>query len=273
VTLLLTECSASGVAMAADSAITMIDAKGRVVEVDKREWRKVLRAPKIIAAVGYWGVIGKIHQKGRFDDWLRRIMGQPTYSDLPSLAATLADALNNACGSKPLADGDSAGLHVAGFHPWDDGKCRPFFFHVHNGPGYVRIQEIKQPLPQGERLIEVRPQLVTGPRDLFKLHQDFPREDASLQQNLEMLEGGYITRNGDFFYYSVVWDALQRSFNYLNLIPEFSIPRDRSLGARLGLLHAALETTVRVYRCSNQSKIVGGKVTSEAIGPNGWLNK
>jgi hypothetical protein len=273
VTLLLTECSASGVAMAADSAITMIDAKGRVVEVDKREWRKVLRAPKIIAAVGYWGVIGKIHQKGRFDDWLRRIMGQATYSDLPSLAATLADALNNACGSKPLADGESAGLHVAGFHPWDDGKCRPFFFHVHNGPGYVRIQEIKQPLPQRERLIEVRPQLVTGPRDLFKLHQDFPREDASLQQNLEMLEGGYITRNGDFFYYAVVWDALQRSFNYLNLIPEFSIPRDRSLGARLGLLHAALETTVRVYRCSNQSKIVGGKVTSEAIGPNGWLNK
>jgi hypothetical protein len=57
VTLLLTECPASGVAMAADSAVTKIDSKGRAVEVDQSQWRKVLRAPKIIAAVGYWGFI------------------------------------------------------------------------------------------------------------------------------------------------------------------------------------------------------------------------
>jgi hypothetical protein len=272
VTLLVTECSASGVAMAADSAITKFDAKGTIVEVDPQGWRKVLRAPGIIAAVGYWGLIGKIH-RGRFDEWLDRTMMGAKYSDLPSLAHTLADALNKACGNKALADGESVGLHVAGFHPWKDGTGRPFFFHVHNGHGAVRILEIKEPLPQGERLIEVRPQFVAGPRDLFKPHQDFPREDASLAENLEMLERGYATRNGDFFYYAVVWDALTRSFNYLNLIRGFSIPRDQSLGARCGLLHAALETTVRVYRCSNQSKIVGGKVTSEAIGPNGWLNK
>ena len=271
-TLLVTECSASGVAMAADSAITKIDAKGRIVEIDQKEWRKVLRAPKIIAAVGYWGFIGKIHQ-GRFDEWLHRIMQRAKYSDLPALAATLADALNGACGDKPLADGESAGLHVAGFHPWKDGTRRPFFFHVHNGPGGVQIQEIAEPLPRGERLIEVRPQLVTGARDIFKAHQDFPREDASLEENLETLGRGYTTRNGDYFYYAVVWDALTRSFNYLNLIRGFSIPRDQSLGARRGLLHVALETTVRVYRCSNQSRIVGGKVLSEAIGPNGWLNR
>jgi hypothetical protein len=60
-TLLLTECSTFGVAMAADSAITKIDANGSIVEVDQTEWRKVLRAPKIIAAVGYWGFVGKIH--------------------------------------------------------------------------------------------------------------------------------------------------------------------------------------------------------------------
>jgi hypothetical protein len=65
VTLLVTECSASGVAMAADSAITKFDAKGNIVEVDQQGWRKVLRAPGIIAAVGYWGFIGKIH-RGRF---------------------------------------------------------------------------------------------------------------------------------------------------------------------------------------------------------------
>jgi hypothetical protein len=271
VTLLVTECSTSGVAMAADSAITKI-AKGKIVEVDQKEWRKVLRAPKIIAAVGYWGFIGKIY-RGRFDEWLHRTMDQATYSDLPSLAGTLANALNEACGNKALADGESAGLHVAGFHPWKDGLRRPFFFHVNNGPGVVRIGEIKESLPQGERLIEVRPQLVAGPRDLFKPHQGFPRDEATLEENLEMLKHPYTTRNGEFFYYAVVWDSLRRSFNYLNLIPGFSIPRDQSLGARRGLLHAALETTVRVYRCSNQSRIVGGKVISEAIGPNGWLNR
>jgi hypothetical protein len=77
-TLLVTDCSTSGIAMATDSAITKIDAKGKIVEVDQKEWRKVLRAPKIIAAVGYWGFIGKIH-RGRFDEWLRSIMDQATY--------------------------------------------------------------------------------------------------------------------------------------------------------------------------------------------------
>jgi hypothetical protein len=135
----------------------------------------------------------------------------------------------------------------------------------------VRIEHFAQPLPQGERLVEVWPQLVAGPRTLFEPHQDFPSKDISLKRNLDILRVGYTTRNGDFFYYSAIWDALQRAFNYLNLIPNFSIPRDDSLGARRGLLHSALETTVRVYRCSNQSKIVGGKVISEAIGPNGYL--
>jgi hypothetical protein len=272
VTLLLTECSASGIAMAADSAITKFDSKGRIIEVDQSGWRKILRAPRIVAAVGYWGFIGKIYH-GRFDEWLHRTMDGATYSDVPSLAAALAAALNKACKSKPLDDGQSAGLHVAGFHPWKDGNRRPFFFHVNNGPGGVHIQEMMEGIPRGERLIEVRPKVVAGPRDLFKSHQDFPREDLSLEENLDLLKGTYTTRNGDFFYYAVVWDALQRSFNYLNLIQGFSIPRDQSLGARRGLLHVALETTVRVYRCSNQSRIVGGKVISEAIGPDGWLNQ
>jgi hypothetical protein len=121
--------------------------------------------------------------------------------------------------------------------------------------------------------MEVRPKLIAGPRSLFEPHQDFPAKNASLEENLSLLRHGHTTRNGDFFYYSVVWDALQRSFNYLNLIPNFSIPRDDSLGARRGLLIAALETTVRVYRCSNQTRIVGGKVVAVAIGPNGYLIK
>jgi len=164
---------------------------------------------------------------------------------------------------------------VAGFHAWEDGERRPFFFHVHNGPGGVSTEHVFQalPTPWFQNLVEVRTRLVAGPRTLFEVHQDFPSQNASLEENVRALQRVYITRNGDFFYYAVVWDALQRSFNYLNLIPNFSIPREHSLGARRRLLVAALETTIRLYKCSNQSSIVGGKVSCVAIGPNGYLRR
>lgn len=201
------------------------------------------------------------------------MIDQAAYSDVVSLAARCAEALNKACGNRALEDDQCAGLHVAGFHPWTDGQRRPFFLHVHNGPGYVAIEHVTQQLPQGSRLLEVRPRLVAGRRTLFEPHQDFPSPNATFEENVDLLQRGYTTRNGDFFYYSVVWEALERSFNYLNLIPGFSIPRDpASLGARRGLLVAALETTIRVYRCSNRSRTIAGKVTSEAITANGYLH-
>jgi hypothetical protein len=83
-TLLITECSTAGVVMAADSAIATMDAKGRIVEVNHPGWLKVLKAPKARAAVGYWGIIGKIHH-GRFDEWLNKAIEQATYSDLLKL--------------------------------------------------------------------------------------------------------------------------------------------------------------------------------------------
>lgn len=183
-TLLLTECSPAGIVMAADSAITKIDAKGRIQEIDQQGWLKVLKAPKARAAVGYWGFIGKIH-RGRFDEWLQKIIDQTAYSDLVSLAARCAEALNKACGNRALDDDQCAGLHIAGFHPWNDGQRRPFFLHVHNGPGYVAIDHVTEQLPQGSRLLEVRPRLVVGPRTLFEPHQDFPSPNATLEENLE----------------------------------------------------------------------------------------
>lgn len=271
-TLLITECSEAGVVMVADSTISTVNSKGQIVEVDQQRWTKVLRVPRARAIVGYWGFIGRIY-RGRFDEWLSKQLSTATFSDLPSLAQSLADILNATCGGKPLNVDECVGIHVAGFHPWTDGKERPFFLHVHNGPGYMQIQHVTEPLPGGERLIEVRPRFVGGPRKLFESHPDFPSPSLSLEENLETLRRVHITRNGDFFYYSIVWDALQRSFNYLNLISGFSIPRDpTSLGARRGLMVAALETMIRVYACSNKPRIVGGTARAEAIGPHGYLN-
>jgi hypothetical protein len=107
---------------------------------------------------------------------------------------------------------------------------------------------------------------VSGARTLFEAHQDFPDSQKSLEQNLNILEHHYhLTRNGAFYHYSVIWKALENSFAYLNLIPGFAIPRNDSLGARRALLIAALETTIRLYKLSNQSRIVGGSVNTVAI--------
>jgi hypothetical protein len=187
-----------GVVMAADSAITKIDGQGRIREIDQQGWLKVLKVPKVQAAVGYWGFIGRIHS-GRFDDWLNRSIEQTTYSDLPSLAASVAGILNKALHNKPLANNECAGVHIAGFHAWDDGERRPFLFHVHNGHGHVDIEYVTEALPQGARLMAVRTRPVTDPRTLFEAHQDFPLRNIPLEQNLALLKQGYTTRNGDFF--------------------------------------------------------------------------
>ena len=61
-TLVITELSNVGIAMAADSAIT-ITKKGRIIGIAPKGWKKLLRVPKIKAAVSYWGVIGAITSK------------------------------------------------------------------------------------------------------------------------------------------------------------------------------------------------------------------
>lgn len=270
-TLVITEVSNVGIVLAADSAITKMRGN-KIIEIDQQGWRKVLEVPAIKAGISYWGMIGSVTSI-RFDQWLERVIASGNYSDLASFADHLANSLNKACNNKPLTDTRGLGVHVAGYATWGDGKKRPFFYHVHNGHGAMQIQHEVEKLVDGRnRLVAVHPRWEGEPRKLFEKHQDFPCENKSLEENLQILNNGYITRNGDYFFYSIIWDKLQQGFSYLNLIPNVSIPRDpNKLNSRKGLLHTALETTIRVYRCSNQSKIIGGKVRSLAIGPRGYL--
>jgi len=266
-TLVLTELSIAGVAMAADSAITKFSSDGKVIEVDQQGWTKLVRVPSIAAAVSYWGFVGSLTQV-EFDRWLRRVIDRGDYEDLPSLAQCLAEALNEAAGQRPLAEGHDVGLHVAGHHQWKDGIRRPFFFHVHNGHGRFVVREEKV----GNRVVAVHPQWVSEPRKLFEKHQDFPRPNMSVQENVAILQNGYMTRNGAFFIYAVIWQHMESALDYVNLIPGVSLPRDpASLNSRKGFVHTTLEMMVRLYRCSNQSRVVGGAVTSLGIAPDGFL--
>lgn len=266
-TLVITELSDAGIAMAADSAITRLSG-GRIVEVDQQGWRKLLRVPRINAAVSYWGTIGAVTQV-QFDNWLQNVIDTENYDDLDTFAERLANALNTACHNHPLPNGNDMGIHVAGYSQWSDGVRRPVFYHVHNGHGTFRISEMKDEKGQ---ITSVMPEWQSDPRKLFEVHHDFPFPTKSIDENISILHNGYITRNGAFFIYAVLWHHMQYALNYINLVPNVSLPRDMtSLSSRKGFLHTILEMIIQLYRCSNQSQIIGGTVTSLGIGVNGYI--
>jgi hypothetical protein len=265
-TLILTEVSDVGIVMAADSAITLFSGR-RIVEVDQQGWRKLLRVPKINAAISYWGLIGAVTTI-QFDIWLQRVIDGGNYNDLESFAEILTNALNSACRNHPLPNGNDTGIHVAGYSQWSDGIRRPVFYHIHNGHGLFNINEIKD---ENGRITSVIPQWQSEPRGLFEVHQDFPRRDKSLDDNIADLHHGYITRNGAFFIYAILWQHMQNALQYINLIQGVSLPRDiNDLNSRKGFLHAMLEMIIRLYRCSNQSRIIGGTISSLGIGVDGY---
>ncbi|NNJ12125.1 hypothetical protein EKD04_017480 [Chloroflexales bacterium ZM16-3] len=261
-TLVLTELSEAGIAMAADSAITKIRG-GKIVEVDQRGWLKLLKVPRIRAAISYWGMIGAVTPI-QFDIWLQRVIDSGNYNDLNSFADHLVASLNSQCRNKPLPEKHDVGIHVAGYENWSDGKRRPVFFHVHNGHGCMIYH---REFDQNTLLLKtLRPEWLSEPRKLFEKHQDFPFVNKPLEISLEALRGGYITRNGDYSLYALIWQKLAESIYLINLIPNTSLPRNpNNISSRKGYLHTILETIVRLYRCSNLSPTIGGVVSSLGI--------
>ena len=270
-TLVLTELSNAGIAMAADSAITHIDDQGNIREIDQQGWKKLLRVPSIYAGVSYWGMIGAI-TNDRFDGWLRRVIQEEeNYNDLRSFAEHVKTRLNEAAGNRPLADKQEVGIHVGGFAPWPDGQIRPFFYHVHNGHGEYKLTPILEP-GQPERLVQIEAEWVSQPRELFSVNQDFPKANQSLEDNLRVLESRFITRNGHFLLYAIMWPRFSEAIVIMNLIPNISVPRDpNNLNSRKGFLHVMLQIMIRIYECSNQCRVVGGEVSSLGIRQNGFI--
>jgi len=53
-TLILTQLSQAGIAMAADSAISFL-VNGKLATKEQQNWNKLLRVPRIKAGISYWG--------------------------------------------------------------------------------------------------------------------------------------------------------------------------------------------------------------------------
>ena len=267
--LILTELSKVGIAMVTDSAISML-VNGRISTVDQQEWRKLLKVQRIGAAISYWGSIGYI-TKERFDTWLERQIQNGHYEDLPSFADYLAAEMNKACGGKPLPNGQPAGIHVAGFHEWRDGVRRPTFYHIHNGHGHVRFEQKVATVDGKNVLLETNRSDEWSPRELFARHNDFPPENEDPAVCANILDTtGYMTRNGDYGPFVIISIGLAQICGTLNTIPGVSVPREPgALGPRIGFMKVMMETVINIYQCSSMSKIIGGKVMTLGIKPDG----
>lgn len=269
-TLIITELSNAGIVMAADSAITQVNSKtGQILNVDKKGWAKIVRVPSITAALSYWGMIGAVTQK-QFDLWLKeKIDNSVQYEDLESFVNYLTDELNIACHGRILDE--SVGIHVSGYAAWSDGIVRPTFFHIHNGHGYIGT--IPQVNTNGD-IIALHNRWTRISKTIFEKHLDFPNPVRPLTDNLQFLNQGYHTRNGDFYNYLVIWEKLEEAFQHINLIPNFSVPADtNNLGSRKDYFQMLVETVIRIYECSNhkQKPSIGGTAVSLGIGPKGYL--
>ena len=271
-TLVLTELSNAGIVMAADSAISKIDHQGRIKEVDEIGWTKVLRVPAIRSGVSYWGIVGAI-TIDRFDHWLQaRIDLTDRYADLRTFSEFICAELNQAVGNNVLPNNQEVGIHVAGFALWEDRVVRPFFYHIHNGHAKYELNPIFDP-NNPSRVMRVEANWVAEPRRLFAVHQDFPHLDKPLDENLRELSSAYTTRNGHFLLYAIIWQHLKNALDIINLIPGISIPKDpNDLAGRKGFLHRIMQTMIQMYKSSNLRRVVGGRVTTVAIRPDGFVN-
>lgn len=267
--LVLTELSIAGIAMVTDSAISKL-VNGQISTVDQQRWKKLLKVQQIGAGISYWGSIGYITQQ-KFDDWLEHRIQNGNYTDLPSFADYLAKEMNDACKGKPLPNEQPAGIHVAGFQKWKDGVLRPTFYHIHNGHGHVQFEQKAVTVGGKQILVETNPQDVWRPRELFKRYNDFSPEHPNPVALINTLNTtGYLTRNGAYAPFVIIYDGIARTCRTLNTIPGVHVPRDpNSLGSHVGYLKLVMEAVIDIYKCSLMSKVIGGEVMTLGIRSDG----
>lgn len=296
-TLVVTELSDAGIAMVADSMITFKGSISGTLGVSPAVyWPKLMKAPRINAGVSYWGDIGAI--TANFSTWLRREIETGSYADLKSLADFVASSLNSLCHDRPAKGGATAGVHVAGYAPWNDGVPRPTFYHVHNGHLHLDVKietpakpepyvcvsfgtgsALLQPHPRNDReadlhrLLEawktapVRWEPQSEPRKLFVAHQDFPKPDQTVDQNLALLRQGYVTHNGEFALFGL---NLQSAAMGSPLYPTISFAATPAqIGFTIQRLTDLLEKTIAAIALNPMTKTVGGELFGLGIDARG----
>lgn len=140
-TLILTELTILGIAMAADSAVTFTHTSGSVHAVPNAAV-KLKSIPYLNAGVSCWG-IGQIDGIST-DVWLDNVIQSNSgMQSLSDFALDLANRLNSEVGPSPGVQ-DRLGFHLAGFEEYQ-GRPVQSFFHIHDGPSTAL--QAREPYP------------------------------------------------------------------------------------------------------------------------------
>ena len=241
-TLVLTQLSRHGIAMAADSAVTSTVALpgGGTTHRVLHGVQKLQMIVHIEAGISCWGM-GNINGTPT-DVWIRDFIHryQATTPDLHSFANALTQELNNIFPPRS----PNSGFHLAGFVAAPNGKL-PAFYHVHNG--------VSQYYPN------INP-------DIFNANLDFPARSYAAG------EFG-ITRNGDYRLYAHFFNYLYDFINSIPANPQFNgvqIPSPDDLLNHAKLLRMQIQFVSGLYDVSNLVPGIGGPITILGIGPNGY---
>jgi hypothetical protein len=129
-TLVLTELTQFGIAMAADSAVTYTLTSTGHSFVKPNAARKLQAIPYLSAGVSCWG-LGEVGGEPT-DEWLADfICTHSSVPDLASFADALATSLQSQVGPSPTKQ-SRLGFHLAGFEKYN-GMPVPSFYHIHDG--------------------------------------------------------------------------------------------------------------------------------------------
>lgn len=239
-TLLLTEITEFGIAMAADSAVTT------TYNIGTGRGYRVLTGVKKLQPIHYlnagiscWG-LGKIDGIDT-DIWLEDfIRTHSSINGLDDFAIALQNKLRQSVG---IIEKNKLGFHLAGFV--ESGECEfPTFYHIHNGASqYASINEHIDP-------------------SLFNANQDFPAEAC--------LPGLFkITRNGDYQLYAELFKMVENFFNSKVRPLGIEIPHPLSLDSIADYLRFQIKTVSEIYKLSNLVPGIGGPVTTLTINERG----
>lgn len=244
-TLILTELSSHGIAMAADSAVTFTHPQTGLSYARPNKAQKLHVIPYLRAGIACWG-LGTIDELPT-DHWVSGFIASHTaLTTLSEFGGALAAKLNVKI--PPNTSGESRlGFHLAAFESYE-GEPTPSFYHIHDG--------------QSEALqlrgISINPRI-------FNANHDCPPQIFAQKYSGEF----YRTRNGDYLLYAQMWGLLESFFDRLQQHLGISIPHSQNILDRAEYLVLQIRTMSEIYRLSNLVPGIGGGVHYLTINKQG----
>ncbi len=268
-TLVLTEISRFGIAMAADSSV-ISDIPLPNDEVVTRVLtgvKKLQIIPKIQAGISIWGE-GEIKVDDKTyptDIWLEYFIKEreDDYTSLHDFAVLLQDELRTCI---PPIDVNNLqeeygtiGFHLAGFVNWQE-QMTPTFYHIHNGRSQVL---------ESRGIINYDPSIINA-------NYDLPPDIA--RERLNYVDRPPIWRNGDYQIYAAMFGAIVDLFRNLKINYEINMPYTVSLDDRAKWLRFQIRIMAELFdefrdinHPSYSVSPIGGDIITLTVSSNGKM--